>query len=209
MWHVVVPVKDWDTAKSRLDLRSTLRQAFAKAMAQDTLECLVSCPLVRSVTVVTTTPAMIGAVELQAASQVLVQPDHIGSLDQALAWAIEQSGDITEATAVVVADLPAATGPGFEQLLNRASQHTASMVVDRHGTGTTVLAATDSLRLQPQFGADSARRHRRDDLTVLSHDECGAGVRCDVDTLEDLAAARAIGLGRHTRLLDAQLGSPA
>jgi 2-phospho-L-lactate guanylyltransferase len=221
MWHVIVPVKEWETAKSRLDLRPLHRQEIAKAMAHDTVESLVGCPLVRSVSVVTTTPSMIGSAELRAASQMLVQPDRISTLDEALSWAIEQSSDLASAlageaagelvrgTAVVVADLPAATDRDFERLLSAASHHKASMVVDRHGTGTTVLAATDPRLLDPRFGTRSASRHRNRDVTVLTDDACAHGVRCDVDTLADLAAARVVGLGRHSRFVDAQLGSPA
>lgn len=212
MWHVIVPVKAWDAAKSRLDLPPRQRQALAKAMAHDTVECLADCPLVRHVSVLTTSPAMIGAVELRLASEVLVQPDRCASLDEALSWAIGHTGEFLGNTAVVVADLPTLGGPDLEQLLTSASQHAVSMVVDRHGTGTTVLAATDPSLLTPSFGRDSATRHRSNGVshvTVLSHDECGAGARCDVDTLDDLATARAIGLGRHSRFIDAQLGSPA
>jgi 2-phospho-L-lactate guanylyltransferase len=160
---------------------------------------------------------MIGAFELQAAARVLVQPDGFVGLDEALSWAIgqtrEEAGGGAEATAVVVADLPALNGAALEHLLTLASRHAVSMVVDRHGTGTTVLAATEPHLLVPRFGAHSATRHRRSalnpEMKVMDPDECSPAVRCDVDTLDDLAAAREIGLGRHSRLVDEQLGSPA
>lgn len=182
-------------------------------MAQDTLETLARCPLVKVVSVVTTTPAMVGAAELRSASQVVVQPDYISDLDHALSWAIRETDDDDAAgmrtgTTVVVADLPALRAPDLEQLLTVASSHPVSMVVDRHGTGTTVLAATDPLLLAPAFGTASAARHRVGDVAVLGPDQCSAGARCDVDTLDDLASARALGLGRHSRLVDARLGSP-
>ncbi len=213
MWHVIVPVKAWDAAKSRLDLPPAQREALARAMAQDTLETLARCPLVNVVSVVTTTPATVGAAELRSASQVLVQPDDISDLDHALSWAIRETAandavGMGTRTAVVVADLPALSPPDLEQLLTVASSHPVSMVVDRHGTGTTVLAATDPMLLAPAFGTASAARHQVGDVAVLGPDECSAGARCDVDTLDDLASARALGLARHSRVVDARLGSP-
>ena len=212
MWHVVVPVKAWDAAKSRLDLPPRQREALAKAMAVDTLENLDACPLVKLVSVVTTTPEMVDAAELQSASHVLVQPEHISDLDQALSWAIRETaanGAAGVATAVIVADLPALTATDLRQVLTAASRHRLSMVVDRHGTGTTVLAARDPLLLAPAFGTASAARHQISDVTLLGAYECSAATRCDVDTLDDLAAARDLGLGRHSRAVDARLGSPA
>ena len=217
MWHVIVPVKAWGAAKSRLSLPLRHRQTLARAMAQDTVERLAQCSLVCEVSVVTTSPFMVGSAELRAATRVLVQPDGVVGLDEALSWAIgetsEKASRRATGTAVVVADLPALTSPALEQLLNVASGNSVSMVVDRHGTGTTVLAATEPQLLTPRFGAYSATRHRRSDLnrdmTVLGRDVCGPGVRCDVDTLDDLAAARSLGLGPHSRLVDAQLGSPS
>jgi 2-phospho-L-lactate guanylyltransferase len=212
MWHVVVPVKAWDAAKTRLDLPPPQREALAKSMAQDTLENLAACPLVTQISVVTTTPDMVDAPELRPAGQVLVQPEHISNLDQALSWAIGElaiNGPSDLATAVIVADLPALTASDLQQVLRTASRHRVSMVVDHHGTGTTLLAATDPLLLAPAFGTASAARHQIRAVTVLGTDQCGPAVRCDVDTLDDLTSARDLGLGRHSRVVDARLGSLA
>ena len=50
--------------------------------------------------------------------------------------------------------------------------------------------------LDPEFGADSAARHRRSGAIELT----GAwpGLRCDVDTPADLVAARRLGVGAAT-----------
>jgi 2-phospho-L-lactate guanylyltransferase len=48
--------------------------------------------------------------------------------------------------------------------------------------------------LVPQFGAGSADRHR-----LTSHEiAAGPSLRADVDTVEDLAAAQALGIGPRT-----------
>ena len=51
-WSVVVPVKPWHLAKSRLKLPQSTRYEVARAMTLDTLEALTAASLVRSVLVV-------------------------------------------------------------------------------------------------------------------------------------------------------------
>jgi 2-phospho-L-lactate guanylyltransferase len=53
--------------------------------------------------------------------------------------------------------------------------------------------------LRPRFGAGSLAAHRDDGATVLDLDV--PGLRRDVDTVADLAAAARIGCGPRTRAL--------
>lgn len=76
-------------------------------------------------------------------------------------------------------------------------------MIDHAGTGTAALLVRDpQAPLDPRFGAGSARRHVAAGAVALA----GAwpGLRLDVDTAEDLAAAAALGTGPATRaaLLD-------
>jgi 2-phospho-L-lactate guanylyltransferase len=48
--------------------------------------------------------------------------------------------------------------------------------------------------VEPQFGIGSAARHD----TLGARLEAGPGLRCDVDTAEDLDAAESLGLGPAT-----------
>ena len=70
-----------------------------------------------------------------------------------------------------------------------------SFVGDRHGTGTSALIAF-GVALDPQFGPDSAQRHRHSGAIELT----GAwpGLRCDIDTPDDLLVARRLGVGPAT-----------
>ena len=63
------------------------------------------------------------------------------------------------------------------------------------GTGTAALCAFGTA-LDPQFGPDSCARHRRSGAIELT----GAwpGLRCDIDTPDDLAVARRLGIGPAT-----------
>ena len=74
-------------------------------------------------------------------------------------------------------------------------------VADRLATGTAALCAFGTA-LDPQFGSDSSARHRRSGAIELT----GAwpGLRCDVDTPADLAAARRLGVGAATARAVAQ-----
>ncbi|HET9256225.1 MAG TPA: 2-phospho-L-lactate guanylyltransferase, partial [Pseudonocardiaceae bacterium] len=67
---------------------------------------------------------------------------------------------------------------------------------DRAGTGTTLLLAPPGRALEPGFGPGSAAAHHASGARELTGD--WPGLRCDVDTREDLAHARELGLGRFT-----------
>ena len=92
-------------------------------------------------------------------------------------------------------DLPALQTRELAEALSPARAHRRSFVADRHGSGTSALFAF-GVPLDPRFGADSAHRHRESGAVELT----GAwpGLRCDIDTPDDLLAATALGLGAAT-----------
>jgi 2-phospho-L-lactate guanylyltransferase len=105
---------------------------------------------------------------------------------------------LTDSMANVVAlqgDLPALRTGELAEAIADARLRRRSFVADRHGTGTTALFAFGTA-LNPCFGRGSAAQHRHSGAAELA----GAwpGLRCDVDTLEDLAAARRLGVGSTT-----------
>ena len=77
-----------------------------------------------------------------------------------------------------------------------ARPYRRSIVVDHRGSGTCALVAFGS-PLDPAFGPDSARAHIGSGAVALSGD--WPGLRCDVDTGADLAAALDLGVGARTR----------
>ncbi|MGZ8803408.1 MAG: 2-phospho-L-lactate guanylyltransferase, partial [Mycobacterium sp.] len=83
----------------------------------------------------------------------------------------------------------------FAEAIAAARGRPRSFVADRHGTGTSALFSF-GVALDPHFGADSAERHRRSGAIELT----GAwpGLRCDIDTPDDLNAARGLGIGSAT-----------
>lgn len=96
---------------------------------------------------------------------------------------------------VLQGDLPAMQTQELADAICAARAHQRSFVADRLGTGTAALCAFGSA-LDPQFGPDSSAQHRRSGAVELT----GAwpGLRCDVDTPADLAAARSLGVGPAT-----------
>ena len=108
-----------------------------------------------------------------------------------------------DGVAALVGDLPALRPAELADTLARAAAVPAGFVSDAAGTGTTLLTAKPGQVLEPCFGSGSARAHARH-ATPL---EAGPGLRLDVDTPADLAAAGVdLGLGQATASLLAALG---
>ena len=199
MWHLIIPVKDWGSAKSRIALPPAERRALAAAMATDTLAAVKTALSVTRVIVLTTSPATGSSPVFTETDVVLVQPP--GDLDGALQWAAQEAVPAGTPVAVLVADLPAVTPQAVDSALHTAEIGMSTFVADRHGSGSTLLTAPSADTLRSSFGSDSARRHRELGATALPPSAVAPSLACDVDTLEDLAAAQRLGLGRSTSLV--------
>jgi 2-phospho-L-lactate/phosphoenolpyruvate guanylyltransferase len=205
-WTAVVPVKALPAAKSRLasSLASSLGSSLAsgsvpppehaelvRAMRQDTLAAVSSCPAVARVIVVCDrlTPLDVPATDVAP----LIQRSRglNGAVRDGAAAAHQWPGD---GVVALVGDLPALTPELLADVLAAAGRVVRGYVPDVGGSGTTMITALPGAGLDPRFGADSAARHR-DLATRLP---AAPGARCDVDTLADLLAARELGLGPRT-----------
>jgi 2-phospho-L-lactate guanylyltransferase len=91
-----------------------------------------------------------------------------------------------DGVAALVGDLPALRPEELASALEAAAAHPEAFVPDADGTGTTLLTAAPGHPLRPEFGPGSAARHARHAVRL---DGVGAGLRRDVDTAADLAAA--------------------
>lgn len=184
-WVVVVPVKNLESAKTRMAHPS--RPELALAMALDTIQAAVRTPSVREVLVVTGDPVVARAVPRTGVR--VVRDDGAGDLNRCLVAAVEDlpSG---QPVVVMVADLPSARPDELALLLDSAPEHGAAVVGDREGHGTTLLLATEPSRLHPRFGVGSLARHLAGGALDLSA-SAGPGLRLDVDVIDDLDAAAA------------------
>jgi 2-phospho-L-lactate guanylyltransferase len=167
------------------------------AMMVDTIRAALAVPALHTVTVVTP-DAVAADAALQTGAQVLTDPTpdgHGNPLNNAIAAA---EAVIRESTPNIVAlqgDLPALQPQELTEAITAARGFRRSFVGDRHGTGTSALFAF-GVPLDPHFGPDSARRHQHSGAIELT----GAwpGLRCDIDTPDDLMVARRLGVGTAT-----------
>lgn len=192
----MVPVKRLVLAKTRLQAYdAAARQDLALAFACDVVAAGVGCSTVTTVLVVTDDERAAAALAALGATIVPDLPD--AGLNPALSHGTdllraEQPGI---GVATVSADLPAATSTDLEDLLSRVAPGTRAFVTDTAGTGTTVLAAGPGAALLPAYGTSSATRHHDSGAALL---EGAPGLRRDVDTVQDLREAVALGVGAHT-----------
>jgi 2-phospho-L-lactate/phosphoenolpyruvate guanylyltransferase len=210
-WSLVIPVKVLAQAKSRLaGLAGQRRSELALAMAADTMAAALQSRSVAAVLVVSDDEE-VGAIA--AGLGALVLPDvPAAGLNEALthgaAYAEARWPD--RGRAGLAGDLPAVRPHELTAALARAAEFGSAFVPDADGTGTTLYAAAPGAHFRPRFGIGSRDRHLQTGATeitvgavALTTDDLTtgdlAGLRRDVDTIDDLRAAAAIGLGPRTR----------
>ena len=188
---LLVPVKLLALAKSRLEVAGAAgREPMMRAFAGDALEAARLARRGARIYVVTDEPGFDeGAVRLEDAGD--------GDLNRALVHAAREvrlrEPDL--GVAAMCADLPSLTAADLDAGL-AAGLSPRWFVADADGTGTTLLVAGPGVGLEPHFGPGSARRHEESGAVPVRAEV--ATLRRDVDTSEDLADARALGVGRRT-----------
>jgi 2-phospho-L-lactate guanylyltransferase len=196
---LIIAVKRLTAAKTRLApvFSASTRETVVLAMLVDTLNAAAGVASVGSITVVTPDQAASAAAAALGAT-VLADPTpegHTDPLNNAIAVAEQEAASSFSNIVVLQGDLPALQTQELSEAVAAARHHRRSFVADRLATGTAALFAFGSA-LDPKFGLDSSARHRRSGAIELT----GAwpGLRCDVDTPADLAAARRLGVGPAT-----------
>lgn len=196
---LVIAVKRLSAAKTRLApvFSAATRENVVLAMLMDTIIAASAVPALRSVTVVTPDEVAADA-SRSLGARVLMDPTPQGHRDPLNNAITAAETAIREETPNIVAlqgDLPALQPQELDEAIAAARAHPRSFVGDRHGTGTSALFAF-GVGLNPHFGPDSAQRHRHSGAIELT----GAwpGLRCDIDTPDDLLVARRLGVGTAT-----------
>ncbi len=198
--HAVMAVKHIDRAKSRLasELSIEQRAQLVLAMFTDTVVAATAVPELLSLTVVTPDP-LVAARARELGAHVIDEPP-LGDdpLNTALAAGARDARERHGPAHLLAlqADLPALRTAELADVL-AVAVGARSVVIDHTGTGTAALLVRDTVApLSPRFGADSARAHRAAGAVPLSGH--WPGLRCDVDTPEDLDTVRALGVGEFT-----------
>lgn len=196
---LIIAVKRLAAAKTRLApvFSARTRETVVLAMLIDTLTAAASVGSVASITVITPDEAA-GAAAADLGANVLADPTpggHRDPLNNAITAAEKEVAGSFSNIVVLQGDLPALQTQELSGAIVAARHHQRSFVADRLATGTAALFAFGTA-LDPKFGPDSSARHRRSGAIELT----GAwpGLRCDVDTPADLAAARRLGVGAAT-----------
>lgn len=192
-WGLVLPIKGGPRAKSRL--RDPRRPGVALAVALDTLAVATDVVAAHRVTVVTADPVVRSAA-LDLAPVLLTRDPGAGLDAAAHAGVRTLHAAGLERVGVLLADHPCLRRAELEAALRAAARHTVAVVPDAHGTGTALLTTTDPAAFTSAFGRGSARAHEALGATRLDLDL--PGLRLDVDDLDDLDAALALGLGPRT-----------
>lgn len=196
---LVIAVKRLAAAKTRLApvFSAATRETVVLAMLIDTITAASAVPALRAITIVTPDDTAAEAAGALGA-RVLTDPTpdgHPDPLNNAIAAAEAAIRAETANIVVLQGDLPALQPSELHAAITDGRRHSRSFVADRHATGTSALLAF-GVPLNPRFGADSAQRHRRSGAVELTGG--WPGLRCDIDTPDDLAAARRLGLGPAT-----------
>jgi 2-phospho-L-lactate guanylyltransferase len=183
---LLVPQKDLDQAKSRLNLAPDRRREVAVAMLRRTLRAAAAARF-RAVVVVLDNRA-----DATEVADLDVTPFHPGvsGLNASLSAAEEAVRTLWGAVALAVlpADLPLATPALLDRALQCAARHERAFIPDRSSRGTTMLFAGPGAALQPAYGPQSAAAHERQGACRLRQRGLDL-LRRDVDDLADLAAA--------------------
>ena len=196
---LVIAVKRLAAAKTRLApvFSAATRENVVLAMLIDTIRAASAVAALRAITVVTPDEVAADAAR-DLGAQVMTDPTPEGHRDPLNNAITAAEAAVREATPNIVAlqgDLPALQPQELAEAIVAARGYRRSFVGDRHGTGTSALFAFGAA-LDPHFGADSAQRHRNSGAIELT----GAwpGLRCDIDTPDDLLVARRLGVGAAT-----------
>jgi 2-phospho-L-lactate/phosphoenolpyruvate guanylyltransferase len=205
---LVVPVKALPDAKSRLRgaVRPSEHTRLVLAVLLDTVTAAAETDGVRRVLVVSSDPTVASVLAAEGFDCVPEGPSR--GLNQALRHgaAILREADPTGQIGALQADLPALRPNELAAAIKTADGRRA-FCADRQTTGTTLLLSAPGDALDPRFGAGSAQAHAASGAMALT--DSWPSLRCDVDTVEDLAVARELGLGvRSSALLCAVACGP-
>lgn len=197
-WVVVTAVKRLAAAKTRLALAPSDRAELTCAMAQDVVDAALRSTRVVAVLVVTPDAGAAQAIRRPGVRVFRGEPGN--GLNAALSYGLRAAagGYPAYGTVILPADLPCLTGKSLDLALDLSDQHQSMVMSDADGEGTALLTQVPGCRVEPQFGEGSFAAHLAAGAYPLT-DTRLRPIRRDVDTLADLHAAIAIGVGTNTR----------
>jgi 2-phospho-L-lactate guanylyltransferase len=208
-WTVLIPVKPWGEAKSRLAADHPAPALLARAFLEDVLVAATCVPRVRRIVVVSHDAEV--AEVAHAHGAVTVDDTGHPGINAAIARGAESRCPGT-ALAALVSDLPWLTPRSLDSALALGEGHPTSFLADLEGTGTTLWMSASAAGLPTQFGPQSRAAHAASGAIDLAqaYPQADADLlpaRCDADTADALSGHHGLVLGARTRraLQDAPL----
>ncbi|MBO1901426.1 2-phospho-L-lactate guanylyltransferase [Leucobacter weissii] len=200
-WSAIVPFRGTAGSKSRLIVPGSARPSenalrLASAFAADLIEALAAARRVGSVLIVSARGGAGFASDGFDCEWILDSGKNLNTAAEA-GIAAARAHHPDRGAVVLPADLPLVRGSDIDEMLDTADDHSSAYVSDRGGTGTSALTLRPDFQGRPRFGADSAAAHRRNGFAPLPVDPAHP-VRWDIDTYDDLVAARPFGFGPRT-----------
>jgi len=214
---VIVPVKRFDAAKSRLAgcLPPARRAALAEMLARTMLERLASARSVRGLILATSEPALADAGSRFGARIVAddpARPGLNGAVEQAMSLAVEAGA---HDVGVVLCDLPLFCPEVFDAVVaaHRAGGgRRLTLVPDWAGTGTNVRLTRPAGLIPSFYGARSAPNHMEAaalvgaEVQVIRHETLSRDLDAPADVVRLLDRAPRGGLATELRALIAEAG---
>ena len=181
----LVPVKNLDTAKSRLAdvLSRNERRMFADLMLGDVLEVILKTPKIEKV-------FLVGDKQLSPKSGTfIIQEKFNNGYNEAISFALRDKR-IANSDAIVIlpGDIPLITTEEIENFSNDAPKNGIRIAPDRDREGTNALLLAPPTLIKTQFGKLSYSRHLElaekccSNVEVIDSD----GLAFDIDSPEDL-----------------------
>lgn len=196
-WAVIVPVKPTAIGKSRLVVDAVDRVALARAIALDTIAAAAACTLVDRVVVVTDDGGLV-LLAFDIPGLRFVSEGEAGGLNEAIAVGAAACEGMPRAA--LLGDVPALRPDDLAGALVQAGGVDRGVVADAEGTGSTLVTAAVGAPWASAFGEGSFAAHIGLGCVPLEI-AASSSLRRDVDTADQLDAARALGLGPRTAAL--------
>jgi len=192
----LVPVKPFDTAKSRLAevLPDAARWQLARDLLEHTLDVLRSTDQLDGVAVVTRDPE----VEAMALARgALPLPETSSRLDGLIDGALDALRARGAASALVVlADLPQLSAADVVRMIELGARHPVVLAPDAREEGTNALLVAPPDRMRTCFGRRGSFRAHRERAAELGIETVvfrAPSLAFDLDTVDDLALLSAAG----------------
>lgn len=190
-WQVIVLGRGG--GKSRINVEPALQNALADAFSLDTVAAFLQAARIESVSLLTTSTELASRARKLGAEAIIA--DAAFDMNQQIMAALQAVAD--SPVAVVVGDLPLLLPEDILPALELASFNSRSVLADRQGLGTTLLAAKAPATLAPGFGVDSYKVHKARGFVPIELPKTSK-LRDDIDTIEDLKRNSKT-LGPHAR----------